>query len=290
MAAPSPSGESLAVACVQVSAGTDPEANHAAVARGVRTAAAEGATLIALPEMWPLMGADAATLRAHARPQAAHPAVALAADLARETQTWLLAGTIAVQADDAPDRAANRSVLLAPDGRVAARYDKIHMFDVDLGPGERHRESALYQPGTTPVVAATPWGGLGMTVCYDIRFPALYQRLAEAGARLIAIPAAFTRVTGAAHWSVLVRARAIETGCFVIAPAQCGHHPNGRQTWGHSLIVDPWGTVLAEGDETPGVVHATLAWDTLTTARRRLPVRDHVRPLAAVHTPRGENP
>ncbi|HYD99546.1 MAG TPA: carbon-nitrogen hydrolase family protein, partial [Alphaproteobacteria bacterium] len=177
-------------------------------------------------------------------------------------------------------RVANRLFVIDPQGEIRARYDKIHMFDVDLAGGESYRESATFRPGEQAVLAQTPWGGLGMTVCYDLRFPHLYRALAQAGARLLAVPAAFTVPTGRAHWHVLLRARAIETGCFVIAPAQTGTHDAGRQTYGHSLIVDPWGEVLADGGGEPGFVTADLDLGRIDEARGMVPALRHDRPFA----------
>ena len=191
--------------------------------------------------------------------------------LAAELGIWMLIGSIAVTLAG-EDRLANRSVLIAPDGSVRARYDKIHMFDVEVGDGQSYRESRAYRPGERAVLAETEFGKLGMTICYDVRFPHLYRKLAQAGAGILTIPAAFTRVTGKAHWHVLVRARAIETGSFVIAPAQGGKHEDGRETFGHSLIVSPWGEVLAEkADDEPGVILADLDLDAVAIARRRIP-------------------
>jgi predicted amidohydrolase len=182
---------------------------------------------------------------------------------------------LAIRRDDG--RVANRSLLVDATGHVAARYDKIHLFDVDLGPSESYRESDVIAPGDRLVVAPTPWGRLGLSVCYDLRFPHLYRALAKAGADFLAIPAAFTRTTGAAHWHVLVRARAIETGCYVLAPAQCGTHAEGRLTFGHSLIVDPWGTVLADAGGETGVITAEIDAAQVAEARRRVPALSHDR-------------
>ena len=189
----------------------------------------------------------------------------------------MLAGSLAVRLPDG--RVANRSVLFDKEGRVAARYDKIHLFDVDLGNGESYRESATIAPGDRAVIAKTPWGPIGLTVCYDLRFPHLYRTLAQRGANFIAIPAAFTRTTGQAHWHVLQRARAIETGCYVFAPGQCGTHAEDRQTYGHSLIVDPWGAVLADGGEQVGIITARIDPAQVAAARRKIPALTHDRPF-----------
>jgi len=196
-------------------------------------------------------------------------------ELARESGLWLHCGSLAVLLDNG--RVANRTLLLDPRGEVVARYDKIHMFDVDLGNGEAYRESATFEAGAEAVVACTPWGGLGLSICYDLRFPHLYRSLAKAGADFLAVPAAFTRTTGRAHWHVLLRARAIETGCFVFAPAQCGEHVGGRQTYGHALIVSPWGAIIADGGENPGFIIAEIDPAEVDEARRKIPSLGHDR-------------
>jgi predicted amidohydrolase len=203
------------------------------------------------------------------------PSLAALRETARSHRLWLHVGSLAIKVS--PDKAANRSILIAPDGEIAARYDKIHMFDVDLAGGESYRESRSYRPGDVAIAANLPWGRLGLTVCYDLRFPALYRALAEAGASFLAIPSAFTRQTGEAHWHVLIRARAIENTCYVLAAAQGGRHENGRETYGHSLVVDPWGRVLAEGGEEPGVVMAEIALAEIAAARKRIPSLQHGR-------------
>jgi predicted amidohydrolase len=267
------------LACVQVTAGGDVAANVQSASALVRDARAAGADLIALPECVALMEPDRKRVRALATPEGAHPALAAFRALARETGAWLLAGTVIVTTEG--ERLANRSCLVAPDGAVRARYDKIHMFDVDLPGGESYRESATYRPGAEAVLAELPWGLLGMTVCYDVRFPQLYRALAHGGADFISVPSAFTRQTGMAHWHVLLRARAIETGAYVFAPAQCGEHPGKRLTYGHSLIVDPWGAVLADGGEAPGFVIAEIDPAKIEAARRAIPSLTHDRDFAA---------
>jgi predicted amidohydrolase len=196
-------------------------------------------------------------------------------ELARKLGLWLHVGSFAVRVS--ADKAANRSFLIDPKGDIVARYDKIHMFDVDLAGGESYRESRNFRSGELAVVSDLPWGRIGLTVCYDLRFPALYRALAEAGASLLAIPSAFTRQTGEAHWHVLIRARAIENGCFVLAAAQGGTHENGRETFGHSLVVDPWGRVVAEGGLEPGVIFAEVDPAEVTAARARIPSLQHGR-------------
>ena len=280
--------ETLRVACVQPSSGQDMQANLDAAGALVREACAAGAELIALPENVALMDHRSDVVRASACSLDAHPAARFFSALAEETQVWLLAGSMATDAGDG--RVANRSILIDPTGRIVATYDKIHMFDVDLPTGERYRESEAIRPGGQAVVAETPWGGLGMTVCYDLRFPQLYRALAHAGARLITVPAAFTKQTGEAHWHVLMRARAIESGCFVIAPCMWGSHSGERKTYGHSLIVDPWGEVLADGGEGVGIVTADLDLARVDKARAAIPALTHDRtflpPVGSEQEPR----
>jgi predicted amidohydrolase len=215
-----------------------------------------------------------------AEPEASHPALAAFREAAAKAGAWLLIGSIGVKVEGG-ERLANRSYLLDASGNIVATYDKIHMFDVDLAGGESYRESATFRPGDRAVLADTPWGLLGMTVCYDLRFPHLYRTLAQAGARFITIPAAFTRPTGSAHWHVLQRARAIETGCYIFAPAQCGEHTQGRKTYGHSLIVAPWGEVLADGGDDVGIISAEIDTAKIDEARRMVPSLQHDRPYAA---------
>jgi predicted amidohydrolase len=207
--------------------------------------------------------------------EAADPALSAFRALAAELKVWLLIGSLSIRAD--AERCANRSFLLGPDGAIVARYDKIHMFDVQLNAGNIYRESESFVAGSEAVLAALPKAKLGMTVCYDVRFPHLYRDLAKAGAELISAPAAFTRITGEAHWHVLLRARAIETGSFIVAPAQCGKHADGRETYGHSLIVGPWGEVLAEAGVEPGIVAARLDLAAVEEARRKIPALTHDR-------------
>ncbi len=216
---------------------------------------------------------------AKATDEAANPALAAFRNLARETGAWILVGSLAIKVE--ASRLANRSFLLGPDGVIAARYDKIHMFDADLKNGESYRESALFRPGEDTVLAALPWGTLGMTVCYDLRFPHLYRALAQAGADFLSVPAAFTVPTGKAHWHVLQQARAIENGCFVFAPAQWGEHAEGRKTYGHSLIVDPWGEVLADAGEGIGFITAEIDPARVEEARRMVPALRHDRTIPA---------
>ncbi len=268
----------LDVACVQLNNRRDTADNIADAVAAIHRAA-ETADLVALPENADRIEPDLDRLRAGAEDEAEHSALAAYRAAAAETGKWLLIGSLGVRR---PDDGAyvNRGYLIGPDRTLRATYDKIHMFDVDLASGESYRESDRCTPGDRAVVAATPWGGLGMSICYDLRFPHLYRTLARRGASLLAVPAAFTKRTGEAHWHVLLRARAIETGCFVIAPAQCGTHAEGRRTFGHSLIVDPWGTVLADGGEAPGIVTARLDLERVTAARRMIPSLGHDRPIS----------
>jgi predicted amidohydrolase len=267
------------VACVQITTGQDPVANLEAASALVREARAAGADLIATPEVSNMMGLRRREVAALARPEAEDTSVAGYRDLAAETGAWLLVGSLVLRAG--PDKLVNRSLLIDPQGGIAARYDKIHMFDVEIPDGQSYRESRAYRAGARAVTAELPWGRLGMTVCYDMRFPYLYRALAKAGVHFLTIPSAFTRFTGAAHWHVLLRARAIETGCFVIAPAQCGEHPGGRETYGHSLIVAPWGEVLGDGGTAPGVTLAEIDPAEVAKARAMIPALDHDRDFAA---------
>ena len=268
----------VTVACVQVNAGPEIEPNLAAASELVLRARDRGAELIALPENVSAIVSGRERIIARAYPEDAHPGLPVFRDLARRTQAMLLVGSLAIRLG--PQILANRSFLIGADGTIVSRYDKIHMFDVDLPGGETYRESATFRPGEQAVLAPTPWGPLGMTVCYDLRFPYLYRTLAQAGAVMLTVPAAFTRQTGQAHWHVLLRARAIETGSFVIAAAQTGTHDAGRQTFGHSLIVAPWGEVLADAGEEVGVVTARLDLERVEDARRAIPALRHDRGYA----------
>jgi predicted amidohydrolase len=269
----------LRAALVQLRTPADQAAALAQAAPLVRQAAGEGAQLILTPEGTNLLQRDRAAMLATARPTEEDAAVQGLLGLAAELKVWLLIGSALVLRADG--KIANRAMLADDQGRIVAAYDKIHMFDVDLPNGDKYRESALYEPGDQATVAETPWGRLGLTICYDVRFPYLHRALAKGGAEMIAVPAAFTRPTGEAHWEVLLRARAIETGAFVLAPAQGGTHEDGRATWGHSLIIDPWGRVLAraEGDA-PGVIVADLDLEEVAKARAAIPVLANEREFA----------
>lgn len=269
---------SLEVACVQHCAGLDTAANLAVLERRIDEAAAAGARLVALPEYCATYGQEGGRLEVGAAPEADHAALAALREAARRHAVWLAIGSLGVQAPDG--RIANRSFLIDPDGGIRARYDKVHLFDVDLEGGESYRESATIAPGEAAVLAATPFARLGLSICYDLRFPQLYRSLAKAGADLLLVPAAFTRKTGRAHWHALLRARAIETGCFVVAASQCGEAPAGNLArYGHSLIVSPWGEVLADAGEAPGLAMATLDLDEVAKARRAIPALRHDRPF-----------
>jgi predicted amidohydrolase len=275
---------SFTAACVQMNSAREFAPNIAAFRDLVREARGRGADLIMTPEVTAMFEPKRELHREKALPEAGHPFLAVAGELAAETGAWLLVGSAAVKLD--AERLANRSFLYDPKGRLVARYDKIHMFDIELPSGEKYRESALYTPGGEAVVAELPWGRLGMTVCYDLRFPYLYRALAKAGAAFLSIPSAFTVPTGKAHWHVLLRARAIETGCYVFAPAQSGEHAEGRQTFGHSLIVSPWGEVLADGGEGVGVVTAEIDPAKAEEARRAIPDLQHDRSFTGPVTAR----
>jgi deaminated glutathione amidase len=262
-------------AMIQVRSGLDPAANLARVLELIERAKAAGADYVLTPEMTNILAARREQLFAKIVAEEQDVTLATLREVARKLAIFIHIGSLAIKAS--PEKAANRSFLIDRRGDVAARYDKIHMFDVDLAGGESYRESNTYRAGELAMVADLPWGRLGLTVCYDLRFPALYRALAEAGASFLAIPSAFTRQTGEAHWHVLQRARAIENGCFVFAAAQGGKHENGRETYGHSLIVDPWGRILAEGSTEPGVVMAQIDPSEVVAARSRIPSLHHGR-------------
>jgi len=266
---------SFMAACVQLRAGRNVAANVEAAADLVRQAAEAGATFVATPENTSLMEAERALLFEKAKSEDEDEALRALRAVARERKIWLLIGSLPIRV--AEDKLANRSFLVSPEGRIAARYDKIHMFDVDLAGGESYRESRNFAAGESAVTADLPWGRLGLSICYDLRFPQLYRALAHEGARFLTVPSAFTRQTGEAHWHVLLRARAIENGSFVFAPAQGGRHENGRETFGHSLIVAPWGEIIAEAGTEPGIVTAIVDPAKIEEARGRVPSLKHDR-------------
>jgi predicted amidohydrolase len=263
------------VGLAQMRSGRSPQANNDAAAKLVGEARNGGAEYVLTPEMTNIIENDRERMFAAIVAEEQDTSLATFRELARSLGMFVHIGSLAIKVS--PDKAANRSFLIDRKGEIVARYDKIHMFDVDLANGERYRESRNYRPGELAVVAELPWGRIGLTVCYDLRFPALYRALAEAGASFLTIPSAFTRPTGEAHWHVLMRARAIETGCFVLAAAQGGRHESGRETFGHSLVVDPWGRVLAEGGTEPGVIFADIDPAEVTLARSRVPSLQHGR-------------
>jgi predicted amidohydrolase len=265
-------------AAVQMGTGIDVGRNVDDAVRLIREAAAAGANYVLTPEMTTILDRDRDRLLAAISPENVDPSLGRFRELATELGIYLHIGSMAVKLGG--DAVANRAFLIAPDGGIIACYDKIHMFDVDLAGGESYRESRLYRPGSAAVVADLPWARLGLTICYDVRFPQLYRALAKAGASVIAIPAAFTRTTGEAHWHVLIRSRAIETGSFVIAAAQGGSHEDGRETFGHSMIVDPWGKILAEADREPGFIIAEIDPEMSATVRSRLPALANDRAFA----------
>jgi deaminated glutathione amidase len=271
--------------CIQFTSARDYEPNIRVVSDLIRRARDAGADLVLTPENTGLTEPVGKLRREKGRDEANHPVLAALREVARETGVWLLIGSLAIDLSREPGEAegerrlANRSYLIDPNGAIVARYDKVHMFDVDLAGGESYRESNAFRAGGQSVLAETPWGVLGMTVCYDLRFPHLYRALAQAGADFLAIPSAFTMPTGKAHWHVLMRARAIENGCYVFAPAQWGEHAEGRRTYGHSLIVDPWGEVLADGGEGVGIISAHIDGAAIAKARRMVPSLKHDRPF-----------
>ncbi len=264
------------VALIQNCAGPEVEANVAETAAMTREAAAKGARLVCLPEYFSALESDGPKLVMPAFDEAAHPALPAFTELAREREIWVLLGSLPITTSGG--KINNRGYLIGPDGAIIRRYDKIHLFDVNLAGGEQYRESATIEPGCEAVIAELPWGKLGLTICYDLRFAHLYRALAQGGADFLAVPAAFTKTTGEAHWHVLNRARAIENGAYVFAPCQSGEHKGGGKTFGHSLIVDPWGRVLADGGTEPGIVTAEVDPTEVAKARAMIPSLQHDRP------------
>jgi predicted amidohydrolase len=271
------SSRTFRAALVQLCSGRDVDRNVTDAVALIREAAAGGAQYVQTPEVTTLMELETAKLFAAVEPEDGNRALQTFRDLAADLKIWLHIGSMPVKV--AADKIANRAYVLSPDGAIAATYDKIHMFDVDLPNGESYRESKNYRPGDKAVVAALPWGGLGLAICYDLRFPQLFRALAKSGAKFLTVPAAFTKVTGEAHWHTLLRARAIESQCFVFAAAQGGRHEHGRDTYGHSLIISPWGQILAEGGVQPGVIFADVDLQAIEDARSRVPSLGHDRPF-----------
>lgn len=264
----------MRAALVQITSGDDPAENCAKAERLIREAAVGGAQFVLTPETTNFISFSRELQQERLREENNDTTLASLQKLADELNIWLLIGSLSIKVDT---KLANRSFLISPTGEIVTRYDKIHLFDVELGQGESYRESDTIRPGTKAAVTKTPVGTIGMAICYDIRFAGLFRHLAQAGAEILTVPAAFTVPTGQAHWEVLLRARAIETGSFVLAPAQTGTHPNGRKTYGHSLAIDPWGRVLADGGTTEGVTFVDLDLNQVTEARNRIPALQHDR-------------
>lgn len=271
----------MRAALIQLNASDDPVANLPVTKGYIAQAAKAGAGFVLTPEVTNCVSANRARQQEVLRPESDDATLAALREQAADLRIWLLIGSLALKTDDPDGRFANRSFLIGPDGGIAARYDKIHMFDVEVTAEETYSESAGYRPGTQAVATDTPFAKIGLTICYDLRFPALYQALAQAGARILTIPSAFSPVTGAVHWEPLLRARAIETGCFVLAPAQTGDHRatvgRSRKTYGHSMAVSPWGEVLVEGGTVPGFYIFDMDDMSVDDARRRVPSLTHVR-------------
>ncbi|WP_068075997.1 carbon-nitrogen hydrolase family protein [Novosphingobium lentum] len=262
-------GDPQRIAILQMTSGIDPVANAQTIVQAVRNAAGEGAAMLFTPEMSGLIDRNRGRAAVHVVPEADNPVLAKARDAAAAAGMWVALGSLAIRRDDG--RWANRSLLIDPAGAIAARYDKIHMFDVDLASGETWRESSAYAPGEAVVTVQTPLGRLGLTICYDIRFPALFEELGRQSCDVIAIPAAFTVPTGTAHWHLLQRARAVEASAWVVAAAQTGHHADGRETYGHSLVIDPWGEVVLDMGSEPGLGFATIDAARQAQVRAQLP-------------------
>ena len=265
------------VACVQNNSGYDIQKNILDADELVRQAHSQNAQLICLPEYFCYVDNDDERMLAHSFTEQEHPALEHFTTLAKELNVWLLLGSLPILIRD--KKVNNRSYLLNNEGEVVARYNKLHLFDVQLSNGEEYKESDTVEAGNKPAMVSTPWGNLGMSICYDLRFAYLYRWLAQSNVDFLTIPAAFTQTTGKAHWHTLIRARAIETGCFVFAPCQCGEHPGHRFTYGHSLIVDPWGEILMDAGEAPGVIVADIAVDAVSDARKRIPALQHDRKI-----------
>lgn len=268
------------IALFQMTGGIDPTRNAADLAAGIRRAADGGAAMLFTPELSGLVDQDNARAAASIVAETEDPVLACVREEAARAGVWVHLGSLIVRGDDG--RWANRGYVIDATGDIRARYDKLHLFDVDLSTGERWQESAIYAPGTTANLVETPSGVVGLTICYDLRFPDLFARLSDAGAQLLSVPAAFTRSTGAAHWHVLLRARAIEAGAWVVATGQSGRHEDGRETYGHSLVVDPWGEVVLDMGEAPGIGFADIDIGRMTDVRGRVPVLRHRRAIPQI--------
>jgi len=277
--------ETFTAACIQNCASSDPDATAARAEEMMREAATKGADLLCAPEFFSCLDTQISGLETDPHIESAHPMLPRFQAVAADLDKWILLGSIAVKGEGGDERLFNRSFLIDASGNIAARYNKIHLFDIDLDKNEVYRESSQFQPGTSSTLALTPWGLMGMTICYDVRFPHLYRDLAQAGAGILTVPAAFTKRTGEAHWHILLRSRAIENAAFVIAPCQSGTHGVGA-TYGHSLIIDPWGRVLAEGHgEDEDIVIAEIDMAQVAKARRRIPSLKHDRDYSEPATP-----
>lgn len=263
------------VACLQVNAGNEMSENISVALDLIGQSAAKGADLVLMPENVTLMEWGRKAILEKAYAEDSHPGLTAFKRAAKQHKMWIHCGSLAISLQD--DRVANRTYVLNPSGDIVARYDKIHMFDVDLGNGERYAESSTFAPGDEAVIVDLPWGKLGLTICYDLRFPRLYRALAHAGAKMITVPAAFTKVTGEAHWHTLLKARAIETSSYIFAPAQTGTHPAERKTYGHALIVDPWGKVVEDAGDKVGIICADLNLDLVDQVRKKMPSLSHDR-------------
>jgi len=269
---------SFRAACLQMNSGSDIAANLALLKQMVTEAAGNGAQFVLSPEYCLMMDGSGRVMRDGALPADGGTTLTELRQLAAQFNIWLLAGSLTLKTDE--ERIVNRSYLISADGNVVATYDKIHMFDVTLPDGKVIRESSAYRPGEQAVIAATPWGKLGMTICYDVRFPHLYRALAQQGAEFLSVPSSFQRQTGKVHWHTLLKSRAIENAAYVFAPAMCGDHPGNRQTYGHALIVDPWGEVLADAGEEPGIIYAEIDPARVAKIRGMMPSLQHDRPYA----------
>ena len=267
--------EIIKVSCVQMNSGVDIDENLKVAADFIKEAAAKGAKLIATPENTCAVRAPSLEKVKSSYYQQDHPGLPFFSELASKLGVWILVGSIAVRVSE--DKLINRSFLFSDKGDIAAQYDKIHLFDVVLSENETYRESDYIKAGSRAVIAKTPWCSLGMSICYDLRFPHLYRDLAKGGASILAVPAAFTVPTGSAHWEVLLRARAIENGCFVIAPGQVGEHEGGRKTWGHSMIISPWGKILANAEDKVGIISADINLQEVQMVRSKIPSLKHDR-------------
>jgi len=269
---------SFRAACLQMNSGSDLAANLAQLKQMVTEAAGNGAQFVLSPEYCLMMDGSGRVMRDGALPADGGTTLAELRQLAVQNNICFLAGSLTLKTDE--ERIVNRSYLISADGTVVATYDKIHMFDVTLPDGKVIRESTAYRPGEQAVIAATPWGRLGMTICYDVRFPHLYRALAQQGAEFLSVPSSFQRQTGKVHWHTLLKSRAIENAAYVFAPAMCGEHPGNRQTYGHALIVDPWGEVLADAGEEPGIIYADIDQARVAKIRGMMPSLQHDRPYA----------